>query len=90
MVPGKKYLLVAQVCDAAEAQSAVPKKPHVGPLAETVTVGLAAQALGLSEAAIRRKIQEGVWIEGRQYHRAPDKKIYIDLPQVTTWVRSGA
>lgn len=62
----------------------------VRPLAETATIALAAEALGLTEKAIRRKIEEGVWIEGRQYHRAPDGKIYVDIPGVTRWVRQGA
>lgn len=60
------------------------------PLAETATIPLAAVALGLTEKAIRRKIEEGVWIQGRHYHRAPDGKLYIDIPGVTRWVRHGA
>jgi len=59
------------------------------PLAETVVIPRAAKAFGLTDKAIRRKIEEGVWIEGRHYHRAPDGHIYIDLPGVTRWVRQG-
>lgn len=59
-----------------------------GPLAETATVALAAQALGLTEKAIRRKIEEGVWVEGRQYHRRGGT-IWVDLKGVTQWVRQG-
>ena len=59
------------------------------PLAETPTIERAALALGLTAKAIRRKIEQGVWIEGRHYHRAPDGKVYIDIPGVTRWVRQG-
>lgn len=61
---------------------------EVKPLAETATIALAAQALGLTEKAIRRKIEEGVWVEGRQYHRRGGT-IWVDLKGVTQWVRQG-
>lgn len=63
---------------------------HTGPLAETATINRAAEALGLTAKAIRRKIEEGVWVEGRQYHRGPDGHLYIDIPGVQRWVRQGA
>lgn len=62
----------------------------VGALAETPTIRRAAEALGLTEKAIRRKIEEGVWVQGRHYHRGPDNHIYIDIPGVQRWVRQGA
>lgn len=60
------------------------------PLAETPTIERAALAIGLTTRAIQRKIQEGVWVEGRQYHRGKDGRIYIDMPGVAKWVRQGA
>jgi hypothetical protein len=27
---------------------------------------------GYTQKAVRRKIEEGIWVEGRQYRRAPD------------------
>jgi len=41
---------------------------------------------GYSEKAIRRKIEEGVWVQGRQYRRAPDGRIMIDVEGVEKWV----
>lgn len=61
-----------------------------GPLAETPTIRRAAEALGLTEKAIRRKIEQGIWLEGRHYHRGPDGHLYIDIPGVQRWVRQGA
>lgn len=57
--------------------------------ARYVTIPLAAACTGLTEKAIRQKIHEGVWIEGREYRRAPDGRIYIDLPSVELWVEQG-
>ena len=40
---------------------------------------------GYTEKAVRRKIQEGVWIEGHEYKKAPDGHILIDLRGYETW-----
>ena len=37
-----------------------------------ITIALAAAITGFSPGAIRTKIARGVWIEGREYLRAPD------------------
>jgi hypothetical protein len=58
-------------------------------LADCVLIPLAAKATGLSEKAIRRKIDDGVWLEGREYHRGPDGHIYISIPGYLQWVESG-
>lgn len=54
-----------------------------------VTVDLAAVMTGFTEKAIRRKIQEGVWLEGREYRRAPDGRILISIKGYTSWVEQG-
>jgi hypothetical protein len=41
---------------------------------------------GYSDKAVRRKIEDGVWIEGRQYRRAPDGHIQMDLEGYERWV----
>ncbi|MEX3914812.1 excisionase [Paraburkholderia sp. BR10872] len=51
-----------------------------------VTVALAAIITGLTEKAIRRKIQEGKWIEGREFRRSPDGGIFISLKGYQSWV----
>ena len=48
------------------------------PLFEAVT--------GYTEKAVRRKIEDGVWLEGRQYRRAPDGAILMDLEGYYRWV----
>ena len=41
---------------------------------------------GYTPKAIRRKIEEGVWIEGREFKRAPDGHILVDLKGYEAWV----
>lgn len=51
-----------------------------------VTIPLAAVITGLTEKAIRRKIEEGKWVEGREYRRSPDGGIFISLKGYQQWV----
>lgn len=51
-----------------------------------VTVPLAAAITGLSEKAIRRKIEDGKWVEGREYRRAPDGGVFISIKGYQQWV----
>lgn len=55
-----------------------------------VTVALASAITGLSEKAIRRKIEEGKWLEGREYQRSPDGGIFISLKGYQRWVEGAA
>lgn len=41
---------------------------------------------GYSEKAVRRKIEEGVWLQGRHYRKAPDGRITMDLQAYYAWV----
>jgi hypothetical protein len=51
-----------------------------------VTIPLAATITGLSEKAIRRKIEDGKWLEGREYRRAPDGGVFISIEGFCKWV----
>ncbi len=54
-----------------------------------VTIPLAAVITGLTEKAIRRKIEEGKWVEGREYRRSPDGGIFISLKGYQQWVEKA-
>lgn len=58
------------------------------PAARFVRIPLASQLTGYTEKAIRRKIEEGVWLEGREYKRAPDGNLLIDMEGFAKWVES--
>jgi hypothetical protein len=67
------------------------KKPnHASAIPELevlVTVRSAAERTGLTEKAIRRKIDDGVWVCGHEYSRSPTGQIFIDLQAVARWQR---
>ena len=62
--------------------------PLISP-APYVTIHLASAITGLSEKAIRRKIEEGKWIEGREYRRSPDGGIFISIKGFAQWVEKA-
>jgi len=55
-----------------------------------VTAKLFEQLTGYTEKAVEHKRAEGVWREGREYRRAPDGRILIDLEGFEAWVVKGA
>lgn len=54
-----------------------------------VTIKLAEVITGLTEKAIRRKMERGVWLEGKHWRRA-DGGIFIDMKEFEQWVVQGA
>lgn len=72
---------ILDACDSGRGSTSLP--------APYVTVKLAAQMTGLTEKAIRAKIKEGVWLENREYRRAPDGRLYISIRGFEAWVESG-
>lgn len=54
--------------------------------ARYVLIPLFAQLTGYSEKAVRRKIERGDWVEGRQFKRAPDGRIMMDMEGYQKWV----
>lgn len=43
---------------------------------------------GYTDKAVRRKIQEGVWLEGQEYLRAPDGSILINEEGYHKWAEN--
>jgi hypothetical protein len=50
-----------------------------------VTIELASVVTGYSRKAIERKIERGDWAESREYVRAPDGRILVDLRGYAAW-----
>lgn len=57
--------------------------------ADYVTIAVAAAMTGYSAKAIRRKIESGVWLEGREFRRAPDGHVLISVKGYESWVERG-
>lgn len=46
-------------------------------------------ASGYTVKAMEMKIANGVWMEGKQYKRAPDGHVFIDIKGVEKWISGG-
>ena len=57
--------------------------------ARYVRINKFAELTGYTDKAVRCKIAEGVWLEGRQYRRAPDGAILVDLAGYEQWVEGN-
>jgi hypothetical protein len=51
--------------------------------------GARAALPGYSDKAIRRKIETGVWLQGKHYRKAPDGRITMNLQEYYAWVESA-
>ncbi|MFC7460799.1 excisionase family protein [Hydrogenophaga defluvii] len=65
--------------------TAVAEIIQVAP-APYVTINLASAITGLTRKAIERKIEDGKWIEGREYRRSPDGGIFVSIEGYRKWV----
>lgn len=59
------------------------------PTVDLVTIKQAAALTGLTAKAIHRKREEGFWLEGREWFRGPDNRIYISIRGYEQWIRNG-
>jgi len=41
---------------------------------------------GYSEKAVRRKIEDGIWVQGHHWRKAPDGRVSMDLQAYYNWV----
>ncbi|HVT23014.1 MAG TPA: excisionase [Rhizomicrobium sp.] len=51
-----------------------------------VRVSKFVELTGYTDKAVRCKIAEGVWLEGKHYRRAPDGAILMNLEAYERWV----
>lgn len=55
-------------------------------MVEFVLICKFCEMTGYTEKAVRRKIDSGVWREGKEFRRAPDGHIHIDLKGYAKWL----
>jgi len=53
-----------------------------------VVIKKCSELCGLTEHAIRANIKKGKWLEGIHFTRSPDKRIYINIVEITKWITS--
>lgn len=56
---------------------------------EWVLVHVFVALTGYTDKAVRRKIEDGVWIEGKHYRRAPDGRITMNMQEYYKWVKQS-
>lgn len=54
-----------------------------------VTIELFHSITGYTVKAVERKIEDGVWVEGREWKKAPDGHRLISLEGYKRWVEGG-
>jgi hypothetical protein len=54
--------------------------------ARYVTLSMAAALTGRTVKSMERKIARGVWLEGREFRRDPDRGICVDMEGLNKWV----
>lgn len=45
---------------------------------------------GYTDKAVRRKMEEGVWVAGKHYRKAPDGRITMNIQEYYKWVEQAA
>ena len=56
---------------------------------EWMLIPLFCMCTGYTPKAVQRKIEDGKWIEGHMYVRAPDGHITINLQEYYRWVKGA-
>ena len=80
---------LAELLPDLQPEPTAGRKPgSVGP-ARYCLIRAAAAATGLTEKAIRRKIEEGHWVQNKHYRKAPDGHIFIDMKAFERWVEGA-
>lgn len=62
---------------------------EISAAARYVRLPLFERLTGYTQKAVRRKIESGAWLEGREYRRAPDGHIIVDMHGYQKWVEKS-
>ena len=54
-----------------------------------VLINRLAEITGYSEDAVRHKVKNGTWLQGRIWRKAPDGRIFVNVEEFERWVESG-
>jgi hypothetical protein len=62
---------------------------NLGIQVKFVMIPVFTQITGYTEKAVRRKIEENIWRNGKHYRRSPDGHIHMDMPEYYKWIENG-
>lgn len=51
-----------------------------------VLINKLSDATGYTDDAVRAKRKRGVWIEGVHWRKAPDGRLFFNLPEIQKWI----
>jgi len=54
-----------------------------------VLVPVFCQVTGYTEKAVRRKIESGIWRQGKHFLKAPDGRITMNIQEYYRWVEKS-
>lgn len=57
--------------------------------AEWMLIPAFCERTGYTDKAVRRKIEEGIWLRNKHYKKAPDGRITMNLQEYYRWVEQG-
>jgi hypothetical protein len=57
--------------------------------AEWMLIPVFCNRTGYTEKAVRRKIQDGVWLRGKHYKKAPDGHVTMNIQEYYRWVEQA-
>lgn len=60
----------------------------MGHASQWVLIKRFAEITGYSENAVRHKVKNGTWVEGRIWRKAPDGRIFVNVAEFERWVES--
>lgn len=72
--------------DANHPEAGAKSRAAVLMPARYVRVHLFEVLTGYSAKAVERKIASGVWMEGREFKKAPDGHVLVDMKGYEQWV----
>jgi hypothetical protein len=67
----------------------VPATAYLVVPARRCLAKVASAALGYTPKAMDRKREEGYWLKGVHWFRAPDGRIHYDIEAIEKWVSQG-
>lgn len=71
------------------SRTGAPMERNMSNPSRWVLINRFAEITGYSEDAVRHKVKNGTWSQGRIWRKAPDGRILVNLEEFERWVESG-